>query len=127
MADFNEIEKKIGAKFEYAPNRPVEAKEEDFSYYGPTLGKPVLDEITVLMSVVNGLKDGLPKPFDSSIIIDKISSIEQRSGSDLTALKNCCPPSAEVREAKEFKPLIYGILDRIEEIAELGKYVKIYR
>lgn len=121
-----------GRRLEYDPqkrNVKIDHKDDagtNTPYYGPILGKTVIDEITAWTELITALKDGLPKPYDNSIIVDKIIRIEDRYSVDLTDLKNCCPPSAEVREAKEFKPLIFGILDRIIEIGEIKKYVDRY-
>lgn len=95
-------------------------------YYGPVLGDAVIKEIEMWSKVLEAIKNGIPKPYDSSVIISKIIKIEKRTGEDLSYLKNCCPPSANILEAKEVKPVIFGILDRIIEIGQIEKYVESY-
>lgn len=120
-----------GRTFGYDPEKnkkpnPMAGKsgERLTPYYGVTLPPPIINEIAVWASVLNSIKDGIPKPYDASVIVNKIRRLEKDTGEDLTDLKNCCPPSSNFREAKEVKPFIFAILDRIVEIGGLEKYVE---
>lgn len=130
--DFNKLEDNQGGRYTYEPKntteKPMEGRsgERLVGYYGTTLTPAVVEEIKAWAGVLGAIKDGIPKPFDNSIIIDKIIKIEKRTGEDLTHLKQCCPPSAHVREAKELKPFIFGILDRIVDVSGIENYVKRY-
>lgn len=102
-----------------ASNEVPRALAERAPYYGPTLAPAVVEEIKAWAAVLNALKDGLPIPYNPQIFIEKIERIERDRRIDLSTLKNTAPPSAEVREAKDFKPFIYAVLTRLEEIGEL--------
>lgn len=95
-------------------------------YMGPVLAPPVIEELKVWADILSAIKDGLPKPYDNTIIIKKIIRLEKETGEDLSELKNCCPPMAEIREAKEIKPLMFGIMDRIIDISGIKNYVERY-
>lgn len=120
----NDFEKRSEA-YSYDPHKRDVKREKgvDHTFYGVVLGDPILKEIETWTNLINVLKTGLPKPFDSTQIIQKICDTERNNGSDLSALKNCCPPSSEFYEVKEFKPFIFAILERIVEIGELKKYL----
>jgi len=136
MADFEEIEKRESKRFVYDPTKSNTNREDDpmhgktgdtlTPYYGPTLGAPVIEEIKAWTGVLMALKDGIPKPFDNTVIIDKIIKLEKRTGEDLSILKKCCPPTADIREAKELKPFFFAIMNRIIEIGGLNNYVNRY-
>lgn len=130
--DFEKVEG--SSSYHYDPTkRNVESKTKGRSgehlkgYYGATLTPAVVEEIKAWAHVLDALKDGLPKPYDTSIIISKISKIERNTGEDFSELKNCCPPSADFREAKEIKHFFFGILDRIVDVSGIEDYVKKYR
>ena len=95
-------------------------------YYGMTLAPAVVEEMKAWAAILDAIINGIPKPFDNSIIIDKIIKVERRTGEDLSHLKQCCPPSSDVREAKELKPFIFGILDRIVDVSGIENYVRKY-
>ncbi|MCO6500245.1 MAG: hypothetical protein J5I47_07705 [Vicingus serpentipes] len=123
------MEDRKGKTYIYSPSSTTDPmsgrKGENLSpYYGPILSDIVLKEIEVWAKVLDSIKNGIPKPYDSSILIKKIIKIENQTGEDLSFLKNCCPPSANILEAKEVKPVIFGILDRIIEIGQLENYIK---
>lgn len=131
--DFEQIERRQGNTFSYDPTSknqpsPMDGRsgENLLPYYGMALTPQILEEIKTWSALLMALKDGIPKPFDNSIIIDKIIKLEQRTKEDLSYLKQCCPPSADIREAKELKPIIFGILDRIVDISGIKNYVSRY-
>lgn len=129
--DFEKIDER-SAKYVFDPKNegenPMDGRsgERLQQYYGTTLTPAVVEEIKAWSMVLDALKDGIPKPFDNSIIIEKIIKLERRTGEDLSQLKQCCPPSSDVREAKELKPFIFGILDRIVDVSGIGSYVDRY-
>ena len=95
-------------------------------YYGVTLPPAINEEIRTWATVLDAIKDGIPKPYDSTVIVNKITKLERKENIDLSALKACCPPSADIREAKELKPFIFAILDRIVDISGIQQYVEKY-
>jgi hypothetical protein len=129
MSDFE----KKSESFFYDPSKdraknPMDGKTGKLTnYYGPALGPEILNEISVWSQVLNSIKDGVPKPYDSTAVINKISKYERKNRIDLSELKKCCPPSSDFREAKEIKPFIFGILDRIVEISGIDNYVSKYK
>lgn len=126
MADFEERSK----KYEYSPKREEFDRQELVelnTYYGTVIAPNVLQEMRVWAEIIGVLKDGIPKPYDNSVIVSKITRLEKQTNQDLSDLKTCCPPSAEVREAKELKPYIFAILDRIVDISGMQQYVEKYK
>lgn len=122
MRDFEEVKRTVV----YNPSPDNELPDMSSAFEPSVLGKPVVDEINAWANLIHALKDGFPKPYDPTIIVKKIQRLEQSSGDDLSALKANVMVDTEIQEAKEVKPLIYGILDRIQEIANLESYVKRY-
>lgn len=129
--EFEKLRERKGGVYKFeastTPNQ-MEGKsgERLGAYYGTSLTPAIVEEIKAWASVLVALKDGLPKPYDNSIIIEKIRRLEDKTGEDLSQLKQCCPPSSDIREAKELKPFIFGILDRIVDISGIQKYVDKY-
>jgi hypothetical protein len=128
--DFENAEE--SGKYTYDPGKRNVKPNKDVpetlkAYYGPTLTPAVVEEIKAWAEVLNAIKDGIPKPYDTSVIVSKIQKLERDTGKDFSELKNCCPPSADFREAKEVKPYIFAILDRIVDVSGIEGYVKKYK
>ena len=72
----------------------------------------VLDKLTNLLKV---LSDGIVKPNDITYQISRLKDLEDKKGIDLTEIINCCPSSATIREAKDYKPLLFKVLKKIDK------------
>lgn len=78
-----------------------------------------ISELKALTYLLEVLSNGIVIPNNIKYAIRNIENAEQETGLDLTDLKKCCSPSANVREAKDFKPYIKPLLERISLIANL--------
>jgi len=71
------------------------------------------DEIKVLTGLLKVLADGIVKPNDITYQISRLKDLEEKKGIDLSEIINCCPSAATIREAKDFKPLLFKVLAKI--------------
>ena len=94
--------------------------------YGDTLNPSQLDEIKVWSDVLGVLINGMPVAFSPIRHIEKIEKEEDKSGKDYSFLKTCCQNIAEIREVKNFRPIIFEIINRIAEVGELENRIKYY-
>lgn len=89
--------------------------EDGFTVSGKSLiSEPVLREIEVLTGLLKVLSSGIVRPNDVSYQIKKLSDLEKQEGLDLSSVIDCCPQQSTVREAKDYKPLLFKVLNRIE-------------
>lgn len=72
-------------------------------------------KVELLIEFIRITKDGMTKPFDPSPFLNKLDKLK-KEGINTAGLEACCPTTAEVKDAKDFKPYINAAL---EEFAEL--------
>src|SRR5687767_1466697 len=83
------------------------------------------EEVTrasLLIQFLQVTKDGLVKPFDPTPVIKKLDALQRDSIlslEDATALKKCCPPVAQIQDAKDFKPYINAVLEQFADVMDL--------
>jgi hypothetical protein len=88
--DFENAEE--SGKYTYDPGKRNVKPNKDVpetlkAYYGPTLTPAVVEEIKAWAEVLNAIKDGIPKPYDTSVIVSKIQKLERDTGKDFSELK----------------------------------------
>lgn len=83
------------------------------------MGEDVLKEVEVWSKVLSSVINGIPRPYDPTITVKKLKSLEADLKCDLSEIINCCPPPGDVRETNQLKPFIFKIISRIEEITKL--------
>lgn len=84
-----------------------------------TLTESQMQRAQLLLDFLKITKGGLTKPYDPIPIINKIEKYEHNNQVDLTELKKCCPQSATIEDAKDFKPFIMAALDQFAEVMGL--------
>ena len=117
MGDFD-----LGSKF-YANASSTGITEVRYE----TLSPSVIDEINMWKGVLEVLTKGLPVPFNPTKYIDKIEQDEKRYNKDYSALKKCCVSISEINEVKYFKPMIFEIVNRINDLGNLTSNKIVYR
>lgn len=85
-----------------------------------TLNENEAIQARLLVEFIAVCKDGLVKPYDPSPILSKLNKLEKR-GIDVSGMKGCCPPTSEIRDAKDLKPIILGAAERFAEIMGIKK------
>lgn len=81
------------------------------------------EKIELLLKLVELCGNGAVRPYDHSHFIYQIRKSETKSEfnvSDLDDLLKCCPPSAEVRDAKDFKPYMIAALNELARLLDLN-------
>lgn len=78
-----------------------------------------VSELKALTYLLEVLSNGIVIPNNIKYAIRNIENAERELGLDLEDLKKCCAPSGNIREAKDFKPYIKPLLDRISLIANI--------
>lgn len=78
-----------------------------------------MQKVQILLEFLEITKVGMVKPFDPTPFIKKIDALE-KEGINTGNLKNCCPTSAEISDAKDFKPYIMAALEDFSEIMGLN-------
>ena len=124
MTDFEKKSKDKLVKSEitdaFSGERPRNGSVEIIDVDRTPLRREVLEEINAWANLLNSLKDGLPLPNNPLINLRRIEEEEKRNNKDYSDLKACCSAANEVRDAKDFKPLIFKILKRIETISKIN-------
>lgn len=93
-----------------------------------TLSDSDLQRLTLLLEFIRITKDGMTKPYDPTPILSKIDqhersinrNLNQSKQIDLSDLKNCCPDTAVIQDAKDFKPYIMAAVEQFSEIMNLN-------
>ena len=78
-----------------------------------------VEEIKALTQLLKVLCDGIVIPNNIKYQIRNIENMERDTGVDYTDLKKCCMSESTIREAKDFKPYIKPILERIALIGNI--------
>ena len=96
------------------------------SDYGDTLDPSAIDEIRMWTGVLGVLVNGMPVAFNPVKQLLKIEKEEEYYNRDFSEIKKCCQNIAEIREVKNFRPVIFEIINRIAELGNLEKRVNYY-
>lgn len=72
----------------------------------------------VLIEFIEVTKNGMTKPYDPTPFLRKLKSLED-DGIDISGLEVCCPTSAEINDAKDFKPYIEAALEEFASIMNI--------
>lgn len=74
----------------------------------------------LIIKFIEVTKDGMTKPYDPSAVLSKLHSLQKDTGMDIKEAVGCCPTSAEVKDAKDFKPYIAAALEEFAELMGLN-------
>jgi len=82
------------------------------------VNEQIRKEIDTLSSLLSVLSNGIAKPMDITYQIKKLYELQEKGNMDvdLTEVINCCPQDGTIREAREFRPLLQKVLDRLNLI-----------
>lgn len=58
------------------------------------------------------------KPYDPAPVLRKLKQLED-DGHDVTALRQCCPNTAEIHDALDFKKYIMAAVEQFSEVMQL--------
>lgn len=88
------------------------------------LSKEVREEIKMWTGLLEVLCNGMPRPNDISFYVRRLRELESE-GYDVDKLKECCLEESTIREVKDFKPIIFNIIERIRELTQLEERKKV--
>lgn len=77
------------------------------------------EKLKILLELIKICNEGSVKPYDSATVVQNLSRIRGVDGSIIEKIMECCPPAAEVRDAKDFIPYRNAALKKVAEILHL--------
>lgn len=81
-----------------------------------------LEELQVLLEFIKICNHGSVKPYDSATVMQNLMRSRGIEVESIKKVMECCPPSAEVRDAKDFIPYRNAALKRVAELLNLEIY-----
>lgn len=82
-------------------------------------GLDVINHCDLLLKLVKICNDGSVKPYDSAQVIKNLGRLHAVDKDVVDEVMKCCPPSAEVRDAKDLLPYRNAALKKLEELLSL--------
>jgi len=79
------------------------------------LSESDIAKLDIIIRFLQVTKDGLTKPYDPTPFLRKLDTLS-KDGVDISGMAQCCPTSAEVKDAKDFKPYITASLEEYARI-----------
>ena len=78
-----------------------------------------MEKAKVLLEFLTIARQGMVKPFDPSQVLRKLTALQRDTKVDIGDLMNCCPQSAQVFDAIDFKPYMLAACEEFSRIMGL--------